>query len=172
MTAQFVSSGCLHALKRTNWPEQCKICLLIFPYKTISCLPASITSSVSMHTVFEGMPKRRHVEEERLSSYLPFSFWFVLCVLPLPCCYSRPLYLGHCTHPWGWGTDGNFPPLLPSMFPRSCSPLCFFLCLMRNLCHCISIFAAVHHVRVYETYSGRFVRVDMCLPLRCRYRNS
>lgn len=94
---------------------------------------------------------------------------------PLPCCYSRPLYLGHCTHPWGWETDGNFPPLLPSVFPSSSSPLCLFLCLQRRHYRFIS---AEHHSLVYKacpvkcrwTFWGRRRTSD--LPMRCWCPNS
>lgn len=152
-------------------PNRCKT--FLFFYFMLTCLQYLS----SLWILFDDMPKRRHAKkEEHLSSALFFLMHSSSSpFFPLPCCYSRPLYLGHCTHPWGWETDGNFPPLLPSVFPSSSSPLCLFLCLQRSHDRFIS---AEHYSLVYKacpvkcrwTFWGRGRTSD--LPMRCWYPNS
>lgn len=165
-------------LKSMKWPNLCKTLLFISPHKTVSCLPASSTSAPSGSCLMicprEDMQRRTSLILSALF-FLMHSSSSSSSFFPLPCCYSRPLYLGHCTHPWGWETDGNFPPLLPSVFPSSSSPLCLFLCLQRSHYRFIS---AEHHSLVYKTcpvqcrwmFWGRRRTSD--LPMRCWCPNS
>lgn len=98
---------------------------------------SSLCGSCLMICPREDMQRRKNISH-LICPFLSDEL-LLLSFLPLPCCYSRPLYLGHCTHPWGWETDGNFPPFLPSVFPRSSSPLCLFLCLQRRRYRFISV---------------------------------